>query len=463
MIGREAHALKALRSQLTGISCIDSSAELTRLSRDFYWFSPILKRQLGDKLADLVVQPATQDEVARVVGACAHLGVPLTPRGLGTGNYGQAVPLAGGVVLDLSRLDEILWVRPGVVRAEAGARMANVDVETRKIGWEQRILPSTFRGATIGGFFCGGGIGIGSNNFGMLKDHGNVCGLKAMSMEPSPRVMEFRGRDAIDLHHAYGVNGLVLEIELALAPAQQWIEFVASFSDFDAAASFAQNLGEADGITKKGVSAHQWPLPGFYRPLKEVVRNGESVVLTLVAAYSEDAFRDLVGASGGAVTYANDPHALGSRKLTLQEFMWNHATLHALRVGEPVTYLQLGYVQGKNLEMVRRIRELFGNEITQHLEFIRVKGHVTCSGLPIIRWRDEARLREVMRQLEDEGVYIADPHTWVIEDGGKKAINPRHLELKRTMDPAGLLNPGKLRAWNEAGLAVKQGNGFWDD
>jgi len=465
-------ALTGLRALLAGITCLDAPADLTRLSRDFYWFSPILKDQLDGKRADVVVQPVTQEEVVRVVAACARAGVPITPRGLGTGNYGQAVPLQGGVVLDLSHLKQVLWVKPGAVRAEAGARLSEIDIEARKIGWEQRMLPSTFRGATVGGFYCGGGVGIGSNNYGMLKDTGNVLGIKALSMEPEPRIVEYRGRAAIDLHHAYGVNGIVLEVELALAPALAWIECIVSFADFGAAAAFAQALGESDGIAKKGISAHQWPLPKSYRPLKAVLREGESVVMTLVAEQGEEALRELAAASGGTVVYANDPRQPGAKKITLQEFMWNHATLHILRAlqapargtgaGESVTYLQLGYPQGRNLELVSRIGEIFGDEIVQHLEFIRVKGQMTCSGLPIVRWTDEARLRAVMRRLEEEGVYIADPHTWLVEDGGKKSINPRHVAIKAAMDPAGLLNPGKLRAWMERDTTQRKSL-FWDN
>jgi FAD/FMN-containing dehydrogenase len=381
------------------------------------------------------------------------------------------MPLEGGVVLDLTRLNNVLWVKPGAVRAEAGARLSEIDVQARKSGWEQRMLPSTFRGSTVGGFYCGGGVGIGSNNYGMLKDPGNILGVKALSMEPQPRMVEFRGRDAVDLHHAYGVNGVVLEVELALAPALPWVEFLVSFGNFNDAVSFAQMLGESDGIAKKGVSAHQWPLPRSYRPLKDVVRPGESVVMTLVADYNEAAFAEMVKAAGGAITYRNDPRAEGAKRLTLQEFMWNHATLHAIREAEAagaapgmeggITYLQLGYPAGRNLELVRRIHEIFGEEVVQHVEFIRVKGAVTCSGLPIVRWKGESRLREVMRILEEEGVYIADPHTWVVEDGGKKSINPRHVDLKIAMDPAGLLNPGKLRAWDEREATQKK-SVFWD-
>lgn len=119
-----------------------------------------------------------------------------------------------------------------------------------------------------------------------------------------------------------------------------------------------------------------------------------------------------------------------------------------------------GYFKAEGLEVTVDRGSGSGASV-QHVEFIRVGGAVTCSGLPIVRWQGEARLREVMRLLEAEGVYIADPHTWVVEDGGKKSINPRHVELKLTMDPAGLLNPGKLRAWDERDR-VQRKSVFWN-
>ncbi|MFN0162554.1 MAG: FAD-binding oxidoreductase, partial [Burkholderiales bacterium] len=109
----KATTIDTLCGELTGITLLREAADITRLSRDFYWFSPVLKDLLDDKRADCIAVPASQEEAARVVAACARAGVPVTPRGLGSGNYGQAMPLMGGVVLDLSRLKRVLWVQPG--------------------------------------------------------------------------------------------------------------------------------------------------------------------------------------------------------------------------------------------------------------------------------------------------------------------------------------------------------------
>src|SRR6185436_5908577 len=75
----------------------------------------------------LVVLPATTEEVAGVVKACAAAGVPFVARGAGTGLSGGALPVADGVVISLARLNRILEVdleqsrvvvEPGVTNLE---------------------------------------------------------------------------------------------------------------------------------------------------------------------------------------------------------------------------------------------------------------------------------------------------------------------------------------------------------
>ncbi|MFX9224356.1 FAD-binding protein, partial [Acinetobacter baumannii] len=84
-------------------------------SRDFFWYSPILKRQMNHLTGDLLVLPANEAEVLRAARVARQFRVPLTVRGAGTGNYGQAMPLHGGIVLDVSRLAQIGAVEKAVL------------------------------------------------------------------------------------------------------------------------------------------------------------------------------------------------------------------------------------------------------------------------------------------------------------------------------------------------------------
>ena len=89
-----------VEQELAGITIIKNPTKIEKLSLDYYHFSPVLKSKLQAKRADLVVQPTTEEEVIKIAQVCVKYKIPLTIRGAGTGNYGQCIPLNGGLVLD---------------------------------------------------------------------------------------------------------------------------------------------------------------------------------------------------------------------------------------------------------------------------------------------------------------------------------------------------------------------------
>ena len=104
--------IERLQLELPDLDWITDQSRVARLSQDFSWFSPVLKRDLQGKNADIVARPRTEDEIRRLVGACARYRIPITVRGGGTGNYGQTTPLAGGVVLDMTGYNAFLGCSP---------------------------------------------------------------------------------------------------------------------------------------------------------------------------------------------------------------------------------------------------------------------------------------------------------------------------------------------------------------
>ena len=97
MTGRPSpDALAALKADLSGrVALVEEPARVRKRSRDFFWYSPVLDAELKGLSGDLVAEPANEAEVIAVAASCARHSVPLTVRGGGTGNYGQAVPLHG--------------------------------------------------------------------------------------------------------------------------------------------------------------------------------------------------------------------------------------------------------------------------------------------------------------------------------------------------------------------------------
>jgi FAD/FMN-containing dehydrogenase len=454
--------IAALKSRLSHLKTEDNPALVQQKSRDFYWYSPRLKRQLDHVTADLIVSVTSEQDVIDTLSACHALGVPVTPRGTGTGNYGQAMPLSGGVVLDLSGFNKVKHIAPGRYIAEPGAIMETIDHETRAHSQQEiRLHPSTYATASIGGFIAGGSGGAGSIKWGGLRDWGNIIRLKVVTMEASPRVLELTGADLHKVSHAYGTNGIITEVEMPLAPAYEWVDVIVGFDGLGAAASYANDLGEQDGLVLKQLAVIAAPVPhDYFLRHKRFVPRDKTIVTIMVARHSLDAMLAFTRTVRGASVLFDASRMTEEEKKGLPpmfELGWNHTTLRALRVDPSITYLQVLYPFPDQLELLTRIHKYFGDEVPAHLEFVRFDGKVTAFGLPLVRYKSEERLEEIMRIHEDMGAPIFNPHRYTLEEGGMKQTNEVQLSFKREADPKGLLNPGKMVAWDDPNFDFKSG------
>jgi FAD/FMN-containing dehydrogenase len=255
-----------------------------------------------------------------------------------------------------------------------------------------------------------------------------------------------RAAEAMLLHHTYGTNGIVLELEVALAPALTWIESIATFTSFDAALEFSSALASAPGLVKKEVCFFGAPVADHMVALAEFLPQGCHAVLMLVCESSQTGMEDMVAAFGGRINYRKTPEQVGNR--TLLEFTWNHTTLVAMKVDRTLTYIQSGFEPSRHVEQVKALERQLRGEVMMHLEFLRTKdGAFNCSGLQLIRFTTEERLNEIMQIHRDQGVAINNPHAYILEDGKQGQLNPAVVQMKRRFDPMGLLNPGKMRSW----------------
>ncbi len=434
----------ALITSLAGIEIITEPTQVSKLSQDYHTFSPVLTQRLAGKVADVVVRPSNKQEVLQVAAACAKHRVPVTVRGAGTGNYGQCVPLYGGVVLDMTHLQKIIFVKPGVARLEAGVKLAALNKNASEIGWEMRMVPSTYRTATIGGFIAGGSGGIGSVNYGLLSDRGNITALEVVTLDEEPRIIELRGNDVQKVNHAWGINGIITEVEIPLAPVYPWVELAIAFDDFMTTVKFGQALAYSDGIIKKEIGIFASPISQYFNALKEYIPKASHAALLIVSETSLESLKDLVKEYGGKITHTKSTQDIG-KGFSLAEYTWNHTTLHARNTDSSFTYLQSVFPAENNLQLIEHMYNHFGSEVMMHLEVIRFKGLVTTPGLQLVKFSNEERLNEIIRYHEKHGVFIANPHSYYIEEGWKRTIDPEHLQFKQKVDPFGLMNPGKSK------------------
>ena len=216
---------------------------------------------------------------------CHAHDLAVTARGAGTGNYGQAVPLHGGVVLDLAPMDRIEEIQPdgvAVLRARAcasasskprranrmGAALLSLD-HREGIGW--RISRRRLRRHRFGG----------ARQPARLPD--TVRALEVVTMEAEPRVLLHEGEAVHDILHAWGTNGVITRIWLALAPAVEWSQCAVAFDTFDAAFDFSERIAGDPEWTKRLVTPFEWPIPSFFTPVKPYAPEGKALIFFLIA------------------------------------------------------------------------------------------------------------------------------------------------------------------------------------
>jgi FAD/FMN-containing dehydrogenase len=440
------YPIDALTALLGDIPIITDRTIVRRRSRDFFWYSPILAEELKAVAGDIIVRPRDEADVIRTASACAKLRIPLTVRAGGTGNYGQAMPLEGGVLLDMTDITGVVWQKPGTVRVRAGTNILALDQTTRETNYELRMHPSTKRTATIGGFVAGGSGGVGSVTYGGLREPGNILAARIVTVEEEPRILELRQDAAQKVNRAYGTTGIITELEMPLAPAWPWIDVIVAFDTFEEAFEAGRAVAHADGVVKKLVTPIAWPIPGYFGSLKTACPKGKAILICMIAEPFLESFRAILGGRG-TITYER-PSEEGPAKVPLYEFAWNHTTLQWLKTDRSITYLQLLYPSDRLAESVAEMMALFPDEVLPHLEFIRFAGAITCSALPVVRYTTPERLNEIIAMHEARGVFVANPHVVSLEDGSRhKRADADQLGFKAEVDPMGLLNPGKMASF----------------
>jgi glycolate oxidase len=132
------------------------------------------------RAADAVVLPAHAADVAAVARICHDTGTPLVPRGGGTGYTGGAVPIRGGVVLSLERLNRILEIDEGNLLAVVEPNVVTGDLQdaVERVGLFYPPDPASLRRSVIGGNVAENAGGPRAFKYGVTRQY--VLGLEAV-------------------------------------------------------------------------------------------------------------------------------------------------------------------------------------------------------------------------------------------------------------------------------------------
>jgi len=134
----------------------------------------------GKSLPDLVVRPATAEEISKIVMLANEYLIPVIPRGSGSGFVGGSTPVSGGIVLILTRMSKIIYVDEDNLTAEVepGVITQKLQQEVEKSGLFYPPDPASLKFSTIGGNVAVNSGGPRAIKYGVTKDY--ILGLEAV-------------------------------------------------------------------------------------------------------------------------------------------------------------------------------------------------------------------------------------------------------------------------------------------
>jgi len=399
-----------------------------RESVDGCHLSPIISAKLPLGLADVVAYPTSAEQIAFVVETAVRHGVPITTRGKGTGNYGQAIPMSGGLVLDTTRARATVEVGDGFITAEAGAVMAMLENQAWASSQQLLMYPSTAQ-STLGGFLSGGSGGTGSIEHGVIQAGVYVLGLDVVHANGGGLV-HVEGDQVQDYLHNYGTAGIIARATVALEPLQPWRAFYASFDDFHDA--FAALLAVTNDVTPtpRLVSA-DLPTLADALPANPGIVKGKASLRAILDASSIEQATAIVEGLGGTVV---DVREGAQEVMKLSMISYNH----------PIEWLQRAYpgmyfhVEVGGAALIERIDEVHRVYPGAMLHAEGQKGRPI--GMLAAEYVSEAETLAGLEVLAALGVTTHNPHQWYVD----VRVDETRAR-KADTDPAGLLNPGKFK------------------
>ena len=207
----------------------------------------------GTRMPDLAVVAQSTEDVAAIVKICNKNKIPVTPRGAGTGLVGAAVPVAGGVLIDMSKMNRILSydLDNMVVTIEPGVLLQDLANDCGNQGLMYPPDPGE-KLACVGGNVATNAGGMRAVKYGTTRDY-----VRAMTVVlPTGEITHFgakvsktsSGYSLIDLMiGSEGTLGIITELTLKIIPAPKVItSMIVPFPDLKAAISNVPRIKNAN-------------------------------------------------------------------------------------------------------------------------------------------------------------------------------------------------------------------------
>ncbi|NPA58197.1 MAG: FAD-binding oxidoreductase, partial [Aquificae bacterium] len=176
-------------------------------------------------LPDLVAIPQNEEQVQKIVRICYEEGIPITPRGAGSGYTGGALPVKGGVVVSFEKMDRILQIdeENAVARVQPGVITYRLQKAVEKVGLFYPPDPASYKYCTLGGNVAENAGGPRCVKYGVTREYvmelNTVIHTGELIHTGRPTLKDVAGYDITRLFiGSEGTLGLFTEITVKLIP-----------------------------------------------------------------------------------------------------------------------------------------------------------------------------------------------------------------------------------------------------
>ncbi|MDR1622989.1 MAG: FAD-binding oxidoreductase [Synergistaceae bacterium] len=150
-----------------------SFSEKLAYGTDYYWVARMwMDKGKEPPLPDFLLWPCCTAEVSKIMKIANYYKIPVQIWGGGSGSQGAALALAGGILLDMKRMNKLLCVDEisNTITAEAGMNFQTLEWYANERGYSVMHIPSCLTCCTVGGAIAHNGIGILSTKYGKIDD-----------------------------------------------------------------------------------------------------------------------------------------------------------------------------------------------------------------------------------------------------------------------------------------------------
>ncbi|NRB73288.1 MAG: FAD-binding protein [Verrucomicrobiales bacterium] len=420
-------------------------------------------------MPEVVVQALNRDDVVATLKYANENNIPVTTRGAGVGYVGGCVPVKGGILLSVRKMDRIIEVNTadGVAVVEPGVILDDLQETVREKGWYYPPDPASLKECSVGGTIATNAGGPRCVKYGVTRHY--ILGLEVVL--PSGQILETGGRchknkTGFDLIGMFvgseGLLGVVTKATLRLIPhPEARAMLTATFPEFETAAIAVQTILDSgwqpsgleitDGFTLKAARSRLGPemLPdGDAHLIVELDGRQDSVLNDLAH------LRELIESLGAnSVEEARDKESCEGIWKLRREFSYSLRDTGLIKLNEDIVVPRSKLVD--LVKFARSLEEQTGIPVACF-------GHAGDGNIHTNLMVKDYDVDEAAREKADAALDIL--FKWIIENNGqitgehgvglakkrwfKEAVSPVsakiHRELKATLDPNGILNPGKF-------------------